>query len=229
MGSSKKTIGECDSCGQPQKSLVKHFDEDVYSMCMPMRVVARNHPKAVLAALRKFGNLPKETAVIDKQLQEEVAGLKEELAQYMAIVQEYKERPEVDLHEVQKELQETKDSYQAVYREVSAELGYAPATDFNIATEVSILKQENDRLREQLTELSRSVVQGGVHIVVEERRIPGENTSPIMRVSGDDEANIRLHGGYLLMQRDNAILDIALDCLAGKITGLDVERLQALR
>jgi hypothetical protein len=84
---------------------------------------------------------------------------------------------------------------------VAVELGCG-GTKIDIATEVSILKQKYDSLLERLEQTKGQV--GAVEI-------PGvlmENIS---------------------FSRDTALLDLAIDVMDGKITGIDVDRLRSLR
>lgn len=178
MGYQKKWFGKCEACEQ-EKTVSMHFEKAVCSVCMAMRGVAKNNPQAVIAALREFGNWPEgegsagvggvapdEMVAENQALKEEIASLKEDLAEYMRLVngckakaQEEKEGADIiataEISELKEKLAEKEHMY-VILDQRNTELD-AEVTDLRVAFQR--VQELNDGLQKYCEDLAARQVQ----------------------------------------------------------------------
>lgn len=211
MGAVKRKVSKCDQCGA-EKNTCMHYGKNVCSGCMSMRIAAKNKPEVVLAALAEFGHMPKPVQLVPVEdtgaLLCEIETLKKAVGEKDATIALFHTTIQshtldnIDNEKRITSLSELVFSYQKTCLDIAVELGHSSATEINLAAEVSFLKQEKDRLQELLDDAIAEL---------DALSLTAKTPQPT------DPA------------RAGVLLDIVMDAMAGKITGLDVGRLQALR
>lgn len=201
MGAVKRKFSKCDQCGA-EKNTCMHYGKNVCSGCISMRIAVKNKPEAVLAALAEFGHMPKpETIEIYPVQGEDVAALKSDNEILKRKIAEMSDKAILDAERIADyHLQLL--AYGKLLDHIATELGFKESAEIHIPTEVSILKQEKDRLQELLDDATAEL----------DAQDLAKNSHQPTDVA-----------------RAGVLLDIVMDAMAGKITGLDVGRLQALR
>ena len=208
MGTVKRKLTVCDQCGA-EKNTCMHYGKNVCSGCMSMRIAAKNNPNSVIAALAEFGHMPEPAEAKPGEdvgaLLCEIETLKKVVGEKDAILRDTNQSHTLERIDNEQRitfLSELVFSYQKTCLDIAVELGHSSATEINLAAEVSFLKQEKDRLQELLDDAIAELDAQALTA-----KTP-QTTDPA---------------------RAGVLLDIVMDAMAGKITGLDVGRLQALR
>jgi len=216
--------GKCDVC-KITKSLKPVQGKRCCSTCEHLWRAAKNNPKTLLGLMVEavgkewiFEKLGSGLVCGEDLLRAEYAELKEKLEGALDVNAGLVEK----MSSLSAERDAILESISSKLTEVEAnESGYGDCDSKDIATEVSILKQENNRLREQLEEYSITFEATGKEITTLREQL--------------EEATIELDATEYTSQlgqvvsRDSAILDLAIEAMEGKVSGIDAARLRALR
>ena len=221
MASSKKFLGKCDSCGG-DKVLSKHYGKSVCSSCLAFRIGCKSHPDWVVAALEEFGNLP----VVDGS---HVPPGDEKQAEIIETVKKIlKVQANEDVLETATRRMLVLAQLEESYLQEAKALSDAEAARDDAGRIVDELKKENRLVHEENDVAVETLA--NTREYMEELKQENETLKNQLRQAADElrkNPPIDAHANHNSI--DSALLDIALDIMAGNITGIDVDGLRRLR